>query len=271
MQDFQSITGQSTGRIFGGVTDGTGGGWDNRRLRAYPSATMAPSPLHPPPPLKCPRCESQNTKFCYYNNYNLSQPRHFCKSCRRYWTKGGVLRNVPVGGGCRKPKRSSNSKSRRSSASRSSSDSSGRNPADASAALPDSVIFPNSSSSNPNPPNPSFDQPFAAAPDRAAEIFPDGAGTSFSNLMAVTSSQSIHGFNFVNPPLLRHPDPHQKLEDITSQDIIHQVVPGRANNSAIDWPPAMDTSLYDLAGATDPTAYWSQNHWVDGDPSLYLP
>ncbi|WJX81090.1 Dof zinc finger protein [Trifolium repens] len=51
---------------------------------------------------KCPRCESTNTKFCYYNNYNLSQPRHFCKTCRRYWTRGGALRNVPVGGGCRR-------------------------------------------------------------------------------------------------------------------------------------------------------------------------
>ncbi|CAL9119093.1 dof zinc finger protein DOF2.1-like isoform X2 [Musa acuminata AAA Group] len=57
--------------------------------------------------LKCPRCESTNTKFCYYNNYSLSQPRHFCKGCRRYWTKGGSLRNVPVGGGCRKNKKSS--------------------------------------------------------------------------------------------------------------------------------------------------------------------
>ncbi|XP_010557306.1 PREDICTED: dof zinc finger protein DOF2.1-like [Tarenaya hassleriana] len=56
--------------------------------------------------LKCPRCESTNTKFCYYNNYSLSQPRYFCKSCRRYWTKGGTLRNVPVGGGCRKTRRS---------------------------------------------------------------------------------------------------------------------------------------------------------------------
>ncbi|KAJ9188908.1 hypothetical protein P3X46_000260 [Hevea brasiliensis] len=66
-----------------------------------------------PPPeqaLKCPRCDSNNTKFCYYNNYSLSQPRYFCKSCRRYWTKGGTLRNVPVGGGCRKNKRSSSSK-----------------------------------------------------------------------------------------------------------------------------------------------------------------
>ncbi|GLU13613.1 hypothetical protein SLE2022_302390 [Rubroshorea leprosula] len=52
--------------------------------------------------LRCPRCDSSNTKFCYYNNYNLTQPRHFCKTCRRYWTKGGALRNVPIGGGCRK-------------------------------------------------------------------------------------------------------------------------------------------------------------------------
>lgn len=53
-------------------------------------------------PLPCPRCDSINTKFCYYNNYNLAQPRYFCKSCRRYWTRGGTLRNVPVGGGTRK-------------------------------------------------------------------------------------------------------------------------------------------------------------------------
>ncbi|XP_008790500.1 dof zinc finger protein 1-like [Phoenix dactylifera] len=56
------------------------------------------------PPLVCPRCQSNNTKFCYYNNYSKSQPRHFCKTCRRHWTEGGTLRNVPVGGG-RKNKR----------------------------------------------------------------------------------------------------------------------------------------------------------------------
>ncbi|XVF10116.1 hypothetical protein REPUB_Repub07fG0155400 [Reevesia pubescens] len=59
--------------------------------------------------LNCPRCNSTNTKFCYYNNYSLSQPRYFCKTCRRYWTEGGSLRNVPVGGGSRKNKRSSSS------------------------------------------------------------------------------------------------------------------------------------------------------------------
>ncbi|CAL5055056.1 unnamed protein product [Urochloa decumbens] len=59
--------------------------------------------------LNCPRCNSTNTKFCYYNNYSLQQPRYFCKTCRRYWTEGGSLRNVPVGGGSRKNKRSSSS------------------------------------------------------------------------------------------------------------------------------------------------------------------
>ncbi|XP_073157844.1 uncharacterized protein [Henckelia pumila] len=74
-------------------------------------ALLQPGTVEPPksPPirqqqprsesLKCPRCSSTNTKFCYFNNYNKSQPRHFCKSCKRHWTKGGTLRNVPVGGG----------------------------------------------------------------------------------------------------------------------------------------------------------------------------
>ncbi|GMQ10651.1 hypothetical protein CsSME_00053573 [Camellia sinensis var. sinensis] len=57
--------------------------------------------------LPCPRCNSMDTKFCYYNNYNISQPRHFCKSCQRYWTAGGTMRNVPIGAGRRKNKNSS--------------------------------------------------------------------------------------------------------------------------------------------------------------------
>lgn len=57
--------------------------------------------------LPCPRCNSMDTKFCYYNNYNVNQPRHFCKNCQRYWTAGGTMRNVPVGAGRRKNKSSS--------------------------------------------------------------------------------------------------------------------------------------------------------------------
>uniref|UniRef100_A0A0E0M7J2 Dof-type domain-containing protein n=1 Tax=Oryza punctata TaxID=4537 RepID=A0A0E0M7J2_ORYPU len=54
--------------------------------------------------LPCPRCSSMDTKFCYFNNYNVNQPRHFCKHCQRYWTAGGAMRNVPVGAGRRKNK-----------------------------------------------------------------------------------------------------------------------------------------------------------------------
>ncbi|KAL5557158.1 hypothetical protein UlMin_039394 [Ulmus minor] len=74
------------------------------QCRRAPSKSQN-SPVAPPPEqehLPCPRCDSTNTKFCYYNNYNFSQPRHFCKSCRRYWTHGGTLRDIPVGGGSRK-------------------------------------------------------------------------------------------------------------------------------------------------------------------------
>lgn len=76
---------------------------DRARLAKVPQPDTA---------LKCPRCESTNTKFCYFNNYSLTQPRHFCKTCRRYWTRGGALRNVPVGGGCRRNKRSKGGRSR---------------------------------------------------------------------------------------------------------------------------------------------------------------
>ncbi|WOG97424.1 hypothetical protein DCAR_0416764 [Daucus carota subsp. sativus] len=67
------------------------------------------SVVTPPPATNCPRCDSPKTKFCYYNNYSLSQPRYFCKTCKRYWTKGGALRNVPIGGSCRKTKKISRS------------------------------------------------------------------------------------------------------------------------------------------------------------------
>ncbi|GJX72110.1 DOF zinc finger protein DOF5.4 [Tanacetum coccineum] len=85
MQDVQNVGG-GVGMLIGG---------GERRVKAHHQQAI-----------KCPRCDSLNTKFCYYNNYNLSQPRFYCKGCRRYWTNGGVLRNVPVGGGCRKNKRS---------------------------------------------------------------------------------------------------------------------------------------------------------------------
>jgi hypothetical protein len=70
--------------------------------------------------LMCPRCGSSNTKFCYYNNNNMSQPRYRCRNCVRTWTQGGSLRDVPVGGGGRKKKSKRSSLAQSSSASSSS-------------------------------------------------------------------------------------------------------------------------------------------------------
>ncbi|XP_044506545.1 cyclic dof factor 2-like [Mangifera indica] len=71
-----------------------------------PSTSQEKTLKKPDKIVPCPRCNSMDTKFCYYNNYNVNQPRHFCKNCQRYWTAGGTMRNVPVGAGRRKSKNS---------------------------------------------------------------------------------------------------------------------------------------------------------------------
>ncbi|KAK9194837.1 hypothetical protein WN944_005544 [Citrus x changshan-huyou] len=74
--------------------------------QSEPSTSQEKTLKKPDKILPCPRCNSMDTKFCYYNNYNVNQPRHFCKNCQRYWTAGGTMRNVPVGAGRRKNKNS---------------------------------------------------------------------------------------------------------------------------------------------------------------------
>ncbi|EEF43413.1 dof zinc finger protein DOF4.6 [Ricinus communis] len=141
--------------------------------------------------LNCPRCNSTNTKFCYYNNYSLTQPRYFCKTCRRYWTEGGSLRNIPVGGGSRKNKRSSSSSS--SSLSTCSSNSS----SSSSKKLPD-LVTPQislSQSSTQNPNNNSNKIPEGHDLNLA---FPSTQGIrSFSELIQVPSINE--GNNNKNP------------------------------------------------------------------------
>ncbi|RVW20650.1 Dof zinc finger protein DOF5.4 [Vitis vinifera] len=191
MQDIHSM-GAGGGRIFGG----------DRRLRPHQNQA-----------LKCPRCESLNTKFCYYNNYNLSQPRHFCKSCRRYWTKGGVLRNVPVGGGCRKTKRSkakssSDAPRERKSNSHSSSESSSltaTTTAAATTATTEAVSAPSSNAAStlvgfresrffaPQSPNPNFEMPTLLDHSSDGNIFPEIG--SFTSLMTGSNDPAALGFN----------------------------------------------------------------------------
>ncbi|XP_071690464.1 dof zinc finger protein DOF3.6-like isoform X2 [Rutidosis leptorrhynchoides] len=107
------------------------GGGDGRFVPI--SGRMTTLPHQQETAMKCPRCESTNTKFCYFNNYSLSQPRHFCKTCRRYWTRGGALRSVPVGGGCRRNKKSKGSRG-----------SSSKSPATTTSSTSNTPISPNS-------------------------------------------------------------------------------------------------------------------------------
>ncbi|KAI0523209.1 hypothetical protein KFK09_005603 [Dendrobium nobile] len=90
-------------KLFGAVIVGAE---DESRLHksssASPAAAEEDTAEAAAETLPCPRCKSRETKFCYFNNYNVNQPRHFCKACHRYWTAGGVLRNVPVGAGRRR-------------------------------------------------------------------------------------------------------------------------------------------------------------------------
>ena len=174
------------------------GGGNSRPMRARPQKDQA---------LNCPRCNSTNTKFCYYNNYSLSQPRYFCKTCRRYWTEGGSLRNVPVGGGSRKNKRSS-----------SSSSSPSPSPASSSKKLPDPTTFPHSASQNPKIPQgqdlnlaypPSFPHSASQNPSpsstssqlSAMELLKSTAGITSRGLssfmpMPVSDSSSIYSAGF---------------------------------------------------------------------------
>lgn len=279
-----------------GIGEGGGGGRfigaGDRRLRPLNHQAV-----------KCPRCDSLNTKFCYYNNYNLSQPRHFCKSCRRYWTKGGVLRNVPVGGGCRKTKRSkpkSNASSgddapgdAKSSAQSSSSESSSLTSAAAAAAptsaaaeegsapiytTSDSAVmynFADASFSNVNPQaNRNLDhQPLEDNhPPSGGQIFSTEIG-SFTGLMT-SSEEMMMGLDIATTShareqLVAENPSTGKVDELKMEDMSND---GLA--AALAWGSGRDggdQGLFDLTAGVDP-AYWSQSDWTDNDQSLnYLP
>ncbi|XP_024523888.1 dof zinc finger protein DOF3.1-like [Selaginella moellendorffii] len=58
---------------------------------------------------QCPRCQSYNTRFDYYNNEKRDQPRFACRACKKQWTQGGKIRAASSGGRKRKGKASSSS------------------------------------------------------------------------------------------------------------------------------------------------------------------
>ncbi|KAI3717722.1 hypothetical protein L1987_69506 [Smallanthus sonchifolius] len=282
MQDIHSIGIGGGGRLFGG-----GGA---RRLRPQNHQQA-----NGPQALKCPRCESLNTKFCYYNNYNTSQPRHFCKNCRRYWTKGGVLRNVPVGGGCRKKKRSKSKSSnknrssvRKSSNSQNSSSDSSSLTANTTAANTTAAVMVtapitaaealsgvNSTTYAPTllqlPEastgflNPSFDPPL---PEN--NIFHE-----IDALTSLITSSTAHlplEFNLsagISPFWLHHTGEQQwMLTDHTAGDDLKvptefSDLPDKTTDVGLgteDWNNCTDQALFDLTGTVD-QSYWNQTQW----------
>ncbi|OEL20635.1 Dof zinc finger protein DOF5.4 [Dichanthelium oligosanthes] len=291
MQEFQSIPGLA-GRLFGGAAAA-----DLRRAQAQQGPGARCGGVSPaaaaPEAVKCPRCESTNTKFCYYNNYNLSQPRHFCKSCRRYWTKGGVLRNVPVGGGCRKAKRSSASSSSSASSAPSTPTSAAdaRNPRRASASSPRSNSGSGSASPTtaatttaPTPTTPATPSsssiahtshhhrhanPFSTvdvAPP--APIFADQAA-ALASLFAPPPPPPLPVFTFAAQP---------KEDAAAAVSALHLAGHAATSSEApasVDMTPfaSLDTSGMFELGDASVAAYWSAGScWTDvHDPSMYLP
>ncbi|KAF8729600.1 hypothetical protein HU200_017547 [Digitaria exilis] len=284
MQEFQSIPGLA-GRLFGGAADLRRAHQAQQQQGPAGAARCGGVSPAPPEAIKCPRCESTNTKFCYYNNYNLSQPRHFCKSCRRYWTKGGVLRNVPVGGGCRKAKRSSSSSSSSPSSAPSTPTSAtaadGKNPRRASASSPRS----NSDSASPT------------AATKAQAPTTTAPATSSSNSIALTASpfstvdvappapifadQAAALASIFAPPPPPPPLPvfafaaEPKVE--SAMQLAGQPSEAGVSSSASgDMTPfaSLDTAgMFDLGDASA-AAYWSAGScWTDvvHDPTMYLP
>lgn len=177
--------------------DGRRGGGEGGEMNKQPrdrgqkEIMQVDQPAQPQQPQKCPRCDSYNTKFCYYNNYSLSQPRYFCKTCRRYWTQGGTLRNVPVGGGCRKGKRAKNSSSSSVSTSSSSEN--------------------QNSSLPPPPPPPQLQHTQARAIDPSSIIVANSPSLApfYQGVGVGGFLSSLASMNQLNPP--PHPFDHQSL------------------------------------------------------------
>ncbi|XP_077221887.1 dof zinc finger protein DOF5.4-like [Tasmannia lanceolata] len=273
MQDLGSIS-AGTGR------NSTGG---DRRFRQNQNQA-----------LKCPRCDSINTKFCYYNNYNLSQPRHFCKSCRRYWTKGGVLRNVPVGGCCRKTTKRSKQKSsqkKRKSVSNSSSESSSSITTNTVEKTSDScrseLNFTDSMLCNSQNPisNPNFESP----PWMPENLEGSDSGMlpeigSFTSLMTESNPVTLP-FNVSDLlPLQQHKMTSMvdelKMQELTAGFLDQTVsvefpqIQNRMINGGLtpfDWQNNDDQGIFNLPESVDQAYYFNQNHWIENDHSLYLP
>jgi hypothetical protein len=255
MQEFQSSIPGLSGRMFGGA-----GPSDLRRAHHHQQGARCGGGV-PPEAVKCPRCESTNTKFCYYNNYNLSQPRHFCKSCRRYWTKGGVLRNVPVGGGCRKAKRPSSSSTPTSTTE-------AKNPRRALASSPRST---NSGSTSPSAPAavPSSSNNIAIVTGHRSTTPISSTGVDVAPPAPIFADQAVALASLFAPP--PPPPPPLPVFSFAAQQPKDEAARPDADMAAFT---SLDVGIFEQFGDASAAAYWNAvGCWTDDvqDLSVYLP
>lgn len=207
--------------------------------------------------LRCPRCYSSNTKFCYYNNYSLSQPRHFCKACKRYWTRGGTLRNVPVGGGCRKNKRA---KKPASSVSNS---------------PPAAPVFPsaNSTSRHSHLSSPSVSELFYGNPADAAQLsFPTGSSfegedygiqrqTAVDTTPSLTDLLAENSFTASNPYLSLYTTFQAQMGSGNSTSLTNikseRMTTISGHDHCFNWPLAPHQSTPEATLEIEPSLYWN--------------
>ncbi|CAL5183425.1 unnamed protein product [Lathyrus oleraceus] len=210
--------------------------------------------------VNCPRCDSSNTKFCYYNNYNKSQPRHFCRACKRHWTKGGTLRNVPVGG-VRKNKRVKKSTSPKTTISTSSK----TTITTPTPTTSNSKTTPSMYESIIHPPSFFPSQNLMSARDSSEgnnEEFGIGNGIFLSSSMDLPQNQSLI-FPFSNSSSLRSSNAYsygEELKVMEDSTINNTIMPSTSGAGAITQPweniPATASSGMEMSN------YWS---WEDID------
>ncbi|CAN6167340.1 unnamed protein product [Urochloa humidicola] len=233
-------------------------GVDLRRPKGYPAAPRAEEELAPSAPAgdPCPRCESRDTKFCYYNNYNTSQPRHFCKSCRRYWTKGGSLRNVPVGGGTRR--KSSSSSPASSSSSPKSTKRSKSSKRRRVAPAPDTAA-------------PGTDAPAGGMASTAPAPVPSTAGAA----MAVAATEKLTApepaatvVAATEKPTAPEPAVGGCTDTSTAPVIGGHADAGSGRGNVKELLP--DPNHFDWPSGCDLGSYWGTGVFADTDPALFL-
>ncbi|KAE8729478.1 Dof zinc finger protein DOF5.1 [Hibiscus syriacus] len=237
---------------------GAGGDGSIRAGSMADRARLAKVP-QPEAPLKCPRCESTNTKFCYFNNYSLTQPRHFCKTCRRYWTRGGALRNVPVGGSCRRNKKKKSSSSSSSKPTASSERQCG--PISTNAVIPSEITA--------HLPHQTPHLPFMASLQSFSQY---GTNSYMNNAILSVGSGNHQHFSFFEPTNSVYPLQSEYMEASPSMVGETQLVRSTSSSSRVSQraPEKMENNSQglnlsrSLLGISDQNnQYWGGNSWTD--------